>query len=205
MKEWSEIYDFWFGVPGSAEHGAVRELWFGGGPDIDVEIRTRFGETHARAAAGAFDDWKTDPRSCIALVVLLDQFPRNIFRGEPGAFATDALALETTHGLVSGPFHGDLMTVEKVFAYMPFEHSENIENQNRSVELFGALEPHDKKQEWVDYAIEHRDIIARFGRFPHRNVILGRETTPAEADWLATTDQRFGTAPETGTEDDDGK
>lgn len=196
MQEWREVYDFWFGAPDTAGHGKVRELWFGGGPEADTEIRTRFEAVHARAAQGALSGWNAAPRSSVALVVLLDQFPRNIFRGRPDAFATDPLALETARELVSGPLHAELITVEKVFAYMPFEHSEDIDNQNRCVDLFEALEPHEKKQEWVDYAIEHRDIIARFGRFPHRNDILGRATTDEEASWLATTDQRFGTVTE---------
>ena len=94
---------------------------------------------------------------------------------------------------MASPLHDDLITVEKVFAYLPFEHSENLADQETCLALFRALEPHDAKAEWVDYAVQHRDIIREFGRFPHRNAILGRRNTPAEEAWLASSDQRFGT------------
>tara|TARA_R110000787_G_scaffold85451_6_gene182294 strand:- start:1143 stop:1754 length:612 start_codon:yes stop_codon:yes gene_type:complete len=190
---WRDIYDFWFGAPGTSAHGTVRDMWFGGGPELDAEIGRRFAADHARAAAGEFGDWKGARESCMALVVLLDQFPRNMYRGAARAFATDAQALETARHIVSGPMHDTLLTVEKVFAYLPFEHSEDLADQERCVALFRAMEPHDAKQEWLDYAVEHRDIVRRFGRFPHRNDILGRESTAEEKAWLASTHQRFGT------------
>ena len=127
------------------------------------------------------------------MIVLLDQFPRNIFRGDSRSFAADPQALENARELVASPLHDDLITVEKVFAYLPFEHSENLADQETCLALFRALEPHDAKAEWVDYAVQHRDIIREFGRFPHRNAILGRRNTPAEEAWLASSDQRFGT------------
>lgn len=196
MERWREIYDYWFGAPGSPEHGTVREIWFRGGPSVDAEIRTRFLGDIERAAAGEIEDWTAARESCMALLVLLDQFPRNVFRGEARAFAADPLAREVAEHVVSGPLHGALMTVEKLFAYLPFEHSETLADQERCVALFEALEPHEQKQEWIDYAVEHRDIVARFGRFPHRNAILGRASTAEEEAWLADTDQRFGTVVE---------
>lgn len=193
MERWREVYDYWFGSPGSPEHGTVREMWFGSGPAVDAEIRARFLGDIERAAAGDLADWTTGRESCMALLVLLDQFPRNVFRGDARAFAADPLARAVAEHVVSGPLHDALITVEKLFAYLPFEHSENLADQERCVALFEALEPHPGRQEWIDYAVEHRDIVARFGRFPHRNAILGRVSTAEEEAWLAGTDQRFGT------------
>lgn len=192
--DWHDIYDFWFGAPGGAGHGDVREFWFGGGPSVDDEIRERFLGHYERAAAGDLGGWTDAPQSSVALIVLLDQFPRNIFRGDRRSFAADPLALEYARGLVSGPFHDGLITVEKLFAYLPFEHSEDIEDQKKCLDLYRAIDSHDQKEEWIDFAVQHFDIIERFGRFPHRNAILGRDSTQEELAWLAATDQRFGTA-----------
>lgn len=196
MADWQEIYEFWFGAPDSDGHGEVREFWFGGGPQIDREIRERFLGHYESAAAGQFGNWTSGPRSSIALIVLLDQFPRNIFRGDKRSFAADPLALEYARGLVSGPFHDELITVEKLFAYLPFEHSEDIEDQKTCLDLYRAIDPHDQKEEWIDFAVQHYDIVERFGRFPHRNAILGRDSTPEEEAWLASSDQHFGTVKE---------
>jgi uncharacterized protein (DUF924 family) len=197
MTDWREIYDYWFGAPGADGHGDVREFWFGGGPSVDSEIQERFGGHYERACAGEFESWNSEARSAVSLIVLLDQFPRNIFRGDPRSFAADSLALGCARQLVDGPLHGDLITVEKVFAYLPFEHSENIEDQKKCVSLYEALEPHASKAEWIDFAVQHLDIIEEFGRFPHRNDILGRMSTPAEETWLATSEHRFGTGGDT--------
>ncbi|MGB0629232.1 MAG: DUF924 family protein [Alphaproteobacteria bacterium] len=194
--DWSEVYGFWFGEPGTESHGDVREFWFGGGSEVDEEIVRRFAGLYSGAAAGRFDHWAADPHGALSLILLLDQFPRNMFRGDARSFATDHLALANAKRLVGGPGHNDLISVEKLFAYLPFEHSEDIGDQVRSVALFEALEPHEEKQDWVDFAVEHRDIIERFGRFPHRNAILGRENTSEEEIWLRQSDQRFGTVVE---------
>lgn len=201
MTDWHEIYEFWFGKPGEAGHGDVREFWFGGGPALDREIRDRFLGHYDRAAAGECENWTSDARSWIALIVLLDQFPRNIFRGDKQSFAADPLVREYARRLVASPLHAELITVEKVFAYLPYEHSEDINDQKKCVALYRALEPHVAKDEWIEFAVQHYDIIRQFGRFPHRNNILGRENTPEEAAWLASSDQHFGTAV---TEDDGG-
>ena len=198
-NDWMKVYAYWFGEPGTAAHGTVRDHWFHGGRAADELIKTRFSETCRAAIGGRLEAWKAHPKGAVSLVVVLDQFPRNIFRGDPRSFAHDSIALAAARELVEGPFHDDLMTVEKLFAYLPFEHSENIEDQDRSVAMFEAMEPHPSKQEWVDFAVEHRDIILQFGRFPHRNVILGRDSTPEEAAWLAKSDQRFGTVAEDDT------
>lgn len=196
MAEWREIYEFWFGVPDSDGHGDVREFWFASTPEIDRELRERFLDQYHRAAAGGFDDWKSDARSWVALIVLLDQVPRNIFRGDGMSFAADPVALSNARELVASPLHDDLITVEKVFAYLPFEHSEDIDDQKKCVALYEAIDDHESKAEWIEFAVLHKDIVAEFGRFPHRNALLGRQNTPAEDVWLESSDQRFGTAPE---------
>ena len=193
MDRWEDIYDFWFGAPGSDAHGEVREMWFRGGPEVDREISDRFADDYRRAAAGELDGWRDAPRSAVALVVLLDQFPRNIFRGDPQSFAADGRALSVANHIVASPWHDDLLAVERVFAYLPFEHSEDIADQERCVALFVAMEDHPSREEWLDYAVQHKVIIEQFGRFPHRNAILGRANTPEEDAWLSSTDQRFGT------------
>lgn len=196
MSNWEEIYAYWFGAPGSPAHGEVRDFWFGGGPEIDREITDRFAGDYALAVAGGCDGWKSIPRACVALIVLLDQFPRNMFRGEAKSFASDSRALATAKSLVGSPAHDTLIAVEKVFTYLPFEHSENADDQARSVALYEAMDDHEKKAEWVDFAVQHKVIVDRFGRFPHRNAILGRESTVEETDWLASSDQHFGTVAE---------
>ena len=193
---WSEVYEFWFGAPGSDTHGKVRDFWFGGGPETDAEIIERFSQTHEDAISGRLESWTTEPRGAVSLILVLDQFPRNMFRGDARSFASDHLALVNAKKLLNSPAHDALMTVEKMFAYLPFEHSENIDDQEKSVALFQAIDPHDDKDEWIDFAIQHRDIIQRFGRFPHRNPIIGRQSTPEEERWLEESDQRFGTVVE---------
>ncbi len=193
---WSDVYEFWFGSPGSEGHGMARDFWFGGGPEIDAEIVRRFAKTYEEAISGRLESWFAEPRGAVSLIIVLDQFPRNMFRGSARSFASDHLALANAKKLADSPACETLITVEKMFAYMPFEHSENIEDQNRSVALFNAIDPHEDKGELIQFAVEHRDIIERFGRFPHRNSILGRDSTPEEEAWLQESDQRFGTVSE---------
>ena len=195
MERWREIRDYWFGAPGSAGHGEVREHWFRGGPAVDQEIRERFEADYQAAAAGGLRDWIGVRGGAVALVVLLDQFPRNMYRGDRRAFAADALARDAARRLVSGPHHASLLPVEKLFAYLPFEHSERLEDQHAALRLFMAMDAHEKKKDWIEHALEHAALIERFGRFPHRNAILGRASTPDEAAWLASSCQRFGTDP----------
>jgi uncharacterized protein (DUF924 family) len=193
MERWREIYDFWFGAPGSDERGTARDMWFGGGPEVDREIRERFEDDYRRAAAGGYSDWRNARESALALVVTLDQFPRNIYRGDPRSFAADAEARAVARHIVAQPWHAGLLAVERVFAYLPFEHSEDLADQRRSVELFESIGPHSERENWIDYAVRHLEIVERFGRFPHRNAILGRESRPEEDDWLARDGERFGT------------
>lgn len=186
-----EILDFWFGP--LAPDGFPREdrerFWFGGAREVDDAIRARFAEDVARAGAGVLDSWSETPRGRLALVLLLDQFPRNLFRGTPEAFGHDARALQhALAGLESGQDRA-LAPVERVFFYLPLEHAENPVLQARSVALYERLRrefPAEaaRLQGYLDYAIQHRDIVERFGRFPHRNAILGRPSTPEELAFL---------------------
>lgn len=174
-----EILDFWFG----GEEG-FREAWFRRDEDFDREVRERFQEDYERATAGELDDWMASPRGTLALVLLLDQFPRNLFRDDPRAYATDGKARQVANHAVSTGLDRGLQPIERMFVYLPFEHSEDLEDQRRSVELFLTLDGDLENPEILDYALRHQRVIERFGRFPHRNEILGRATTPEEAAFL---------------------
>jgi len=169
-----EVYDFWFVRCG-------RELWFRSSPELDEEIRAGFRDTHLALAAGVGAEWRAGPESRLAAVIVLDQFPRNIYRGTPLAVATDGLALREAKLALGAGADRVVETACRTFFYMPFEHAEDLTEQERSVELFTAL----GDEEYLDYAIRHRDVIAAYGRFPHRNAMLGRESTDAEHDYLA--------------------
>ena len=184
MAEFKEVLDFWFGPAGSGEYGRARAAWFSKDPDFDARILGRFLDLHERAAAGQCNAWRDGPDSSLALAVVLDQFPRNMFRGTPRAFATDGSALELARLAVSRGFDRGLLPVQRWFLYLPFEHSENLADQDRSVELFESLRGDPESASPIDYAHRHRDVILRFGRFPHRNAILGRSSTPEELEFL---------------------
>lgn len=178
------VLDFWFGAAESAQRGRHRDVWFRKDAAFDAQIRDRFLALHETAASGALDAWEQQPESALALTVVLDQFPRNMFRGTPRAFAADALALQVARRAVERGFDQRLLPVERCFLYLPFEHSENIADQQRSVELFESLSGDADSRGNIDYAHRHQAVIARFGRFPHRNAILGRESTPEELVFL---------------------
>ncbi|WP_445173047.1 DUF924 family protein [Microcoleus sp.] len=180
----NEVLDFWFGRSHSPEFGKVQQKWFEKDTDFDAEVRSRFMQQYELAASGQLDSWQNSPNNCLALILLLDQFPRNMFRGTPQAFATDSKALATAEYAVNNNFDRELLTVQKWFIYLPFEHSENLERQQKSVELFRQLSGDTDSDSVIEYAMQHLEIIQRFGRFPHRNQILGRETTPEEAEFL---------------------
>jgi len=179
-----EILDFWFGQPDEADYGKQRSFWFTKKPEFDQEVRTRFLTYYEQAVAGKLDPWKNSPRSCLALIVLLDQFPRNMFRGTAQAFASDPQALSAAQGAVANGYDQELLMVQRCFVYLPFEHSENLAHQRQSVKLFATLSDDPDNDAVLDYAIRHYWVIHRFGRFPHRNKILGRATTPEEAEFL---------------------
>jgi uncharacterized protein (DUF924 family) len=140
--------------------------------------------TYRQAAEGKLNHWQEQPLSCLALIILLDQFPRNIFRDRPQAFATDAQALEFAQYAVDRGFDRQLLPVQRWFIYLPLEHSENLEHQQQAVKLFSTLKDDPDSASAIDYACHHLRIIERFGRFPHRNRILGRSTTPQEEEFL---------------------
>jgi uncharacterized protein (DUF924 family) len=183
-----EILDFWFGREGEPGYGEFREAWFRKDPEFDQRVRDSFEALHEAAASGELDGWKEEARSCLALVILLDQFPRNMFRGDPRSYATDHKAQETAEHAVDRALDRELPEFQRMFLYMPFMHSENLEHQRRSVELFRVLGGEDDA---TGYAVAHMEIIERFGRFPHRNEVLGRRTTPEEAEFLTQPGSSF--------------
>ncbi len=170
----AEVVDFWFG-PG------MEERWFKSDPTFDAEVRARLGALQERAAAGALGAWRDSADGCLALIVLLDQAPRNLFRDQARAFATDAAARELTGHAIERGFDQELPQGRRMFLYLPLEHSESLSDHETCVRLTAAL---DEDPAWHDYAVRHRDIIARFGRFPHRNAALGRDSTPEELAFL---------------------
>jgi uncharacterized protein (DUF924 family) len=166
-----EVVAFW--------REAGRERWFTNDEAFDALCRERFLPTYEAAARGDLNDWELVPDGALAVVLLLDQFPRNMFRGTPRAFASDALALAAARHALAAGYDRDWLRVEKIFAYLPFEHSEALADQQRACELMRPL-----GEEQYDYALRHQAIIERFGRFPHRNAILGRASTPEEIEFL---------------------
>jgi uncharacterized protein (DUF924 family) len=181
----AEILGFWF----AEGPDTFREAWFKRDDAFDAAIRDRFGVATAAAAAGALDDWAGQPDSALALLILLDQFPRNLHRGSAAAFAADAHALAIARDVVlAHRFDLALTPTERVFLYLPFEHSEAMADQDVSVALFEGLRDDPRQARpggVIDYAWRHRAVIRRFGRFPHRNAVLGRDSTAAEQAWLA--------------------
>src|SRR4051812_46135668 len=171
------VLAFWFGAPGSPARGKARAEWYRKDAKFDDEIRRRFGEAVAVALAGGFGEWCATAEGSLARIVLLDQFTRNIFRGTPRAFAGDERALATAEDAVARGFDRALPFVERWFVYMPFEHAESVAAQHRSLELFGALASDMGDDDALVWARKHADVIFRFGRYPHRNAILGRAST----------------------------
>ncbi len=179
-----EILDFWFGRRDDAEYGQVRDHWFRKDDKFDAAIRQHFGTLVDRAIAGGFAEWAS-ARDALARVLLLDQFTRNIYRGTPRAFAGDALAQETAQRIVSRGDDTTLTPVERSFLYMPFEHAESAGGQARSLELFTRLRDETGLADPLEWARRHAEVIRRFGRYPHRNAILGRRSTAEELEFLA--------------------
>jgi uncharacterized protein (DUF924 family) len=162
----------------------MRKVWFIKDSAFDREVQTRFRSVYEQAVAGTFDDWQKTAEGCLALVLLFDQFPRNMFRGTPQAFATDDRALAIAQKALTQGFDQSLPVVQRWFLYMPFEHSENLEHQRRAVELFNPLRNNPDAAGTYSYAVKHLAIIEQFGRFPHRNQTLDRASTPAEREFL---------------------
>jgi len=160
---------------------AGTDLWFDGGDAFDAACGAHLA-LHERAAAGALDGWAAEPAGALARVLLLDQLPRNMFRGTPRAFATDAAALAAARAMVRRGFDRAFPLAARQFCYMPFQHAEDLAAQEEGLDLFRGL----GDEHAYFYMFLHHDAVRRFGRLPHRNAILGRETTPAEAVYLAS-------------------
>jgi uncharacterized protein (DUF924 family) len=182
------VLDTWFGAPDSAEFGHARKVWFKKDVTFDAMLHERFGALLEEALEGRLASWAATPLGALALIVLLDQFTRNCFRGTPRAFAGDNEALRQARMLVDTRDELTLPTIHhRVFVAMPFEHDETLASQREAVRLLQTLfdETGDKDvEDFLDYALRHAQVIERFGRFPHRNVVLGRETTAEERAWL---------------------
>lgn len=193
------ILDYWFGAPGTAREIAERQskLWFGQLPEKDREVSQRFTPTFNAAITGLLDDWAVTPRRRLALVIVLDQFPHHIHRDTPDAFAQDAKALALSLAALAAGEDKSLTLIERVFLYLPLEHAESIAMQDLSVAQYQQLV--DKAPEFeralfanfLDYAHKHREVVLRFGRFPHRNDILGRPSSAQEIAFLKQPGSRF--------------
>ncbi len=181
----SEVLEFWFGTASTTAALDPRKEWFVKDAAFDDTIRQRFGPLVEQALAGPLG-WDADSREQLAELVVLDQFPRNLFRGQARAFAGDARALPLALSLIDASAEQLLQPVQRLFVYLPLEHAEDRAMQARSVALLEALAAESPQlQDTLDYAHRHQEVIARFGRFPHRNAALGRLSTPEERDYLA--------------------
>jgi len=193
------VLAFWFGAPGSAVEVAGRQnkLWFGKSPVNDQAVIDSFAATLTAATAGQLDHWTRTPRGRLALVIVLDQFPHHIHRDQLQAFATDPQSLALSLAALAAGEDHQLAPIERVFLYLPLEHAESLDTQDRSVSLYEQLahEAADNERKlfdgFLEYARKHRDVVARFGRFPHRNEILGRPSTPDELEFLKQPGSRF--------------
>lgn len=170
-----EIIEFWFSE-------GIRPYWFRSTPTIDAAIRGKYQTVWERAASGALNHWCGLPAGSLALVIILDQFPLNMFRGSARSFSTEGQAIAVAAAALDSNQHTELDREQLVFLYMPFMHSEDLADQDRSVALFSAL----GIEENTRFAKHHREIIREFGRFPHRNQILGRDSTATELAYLAS-------------------
>ena len=192
MEKPDSIHEFWFGT--HANDAAVAQqrssVWWSKNPDVDQEILTRFEKEVQAAGAHALDKWAESARGLLALVLLTDQFPRNMYRGTAKAFQYSALAEAWSLSGIESGVDRKLRPIERVFFYLPLEHSESLQHQEHSVQLFTRLfqevaaDQIDVFRNFLMFALRHRSVIARFGRFPHRNAALGRESTPEEIAFL---------------------
>jgi len=178
------LLEFWFGLSDDPDRETHRDIWFKSNPDHDATLRQLFLADYEQAACGALQAWEETSEGALALLLLLDQIPRNIFRGTSRAYATDAAARATADRAMAKGFDQMVPPAWRKFFYMPLHHSENADDQRRSVELLQAVPNDPARTENVRYAGRYLDIIERFGRFPHRNTVLGRESTPEELAFL---------------------
>ena len=174
------VLGFWFLPPEKTDADAAREIWFTSDPEFDREVAERFMADYKKARRCRYDDLGQTAIGSVVLVIMLDQFPRNLYRGSPQAFATDDLALEIVKNGVASGFDADLGKTRRMFLYLPFEHSENLGDQDMAVRLFKVL----NDEQCYSYALEHYYVISRFSRFPGRNAALGRGSTLEELSFL---------------------
>ncbi|MFO7543159.1 MAG: DUF924 family protein [Thiobacillus sp.] len=196
---YERVLDFWFGPPCSAAELTARQhkLWFGKSAANDRKVADGFSDTLQAAARGQLANWTHTPRGRLALILVLDQFPHHIHRNQPQSFATDPQALALSLDALSAGEDSQLAPIERIFLYLPLEHAESISMQDLSVALYETLAheaPGGERavfDDFLDYARKHRDVVARFGRFPHRNAILGRASTADELEFLKQPGSRF--------------
>lgn len=187
-----QLLDFWFDYTYETDPLYNRDMWWTKNEKTDKEIQLQFGALREQAIKGELNAWLDTPKGTLAYVILIDQFSRNLFRNDPQMVQNDPLALMAAKHAIAKGYDRTLSLTERVFIYMPFEHSENINDQNKSVALFEKLyedTPDAQKgiaENFVKYAKDHRDIIQKFNRFPHRNKILNRKDTPEETEFLKT-------------------
>ncbi|HMJ09911.1 MAG TPA: DUF924 family protein [Polyangiaceae bacterium] len=186
-----DVLQFWFGAEGDPSFGKPRQEWFRRDASFDAAVRERFADLHAELAQGGGESWLGGARSTLAFIIVLDQFSRNLYRDDARAFAADPLALRAAELGISSGFDRELTLVERPFLYMPFMHSETLADQDRCVALFEELAREDPSAPNLSFALRHREIVARFGRFPHRNRILGRTNTPEEQAFLLEPNSSF--------------
>lgn len=193
MKLYEEVYEYWFGKGSLTDPSYMQQrskLWFGKNEKVDQEMRERFGSWLTTPPDPALQKWKVARKGTVSLVILHDQFPRNIHRGTPKMYAWDEFALKTAREAMSEGIHESMSVYEAMFLILPFEHSERLADQEESVQLFSDLrdrcppELQSFGDEMLNYAIRHMDIVERFGRFPHRNQILSRTSTLEEVKFL---------------------
>lgn len=199
MNAWQSVLDWWFGSAGSAAEVAAARgaLWFGKQDSQDREARERFAGLVEQALAGGLEDWNQQPEGWLARVLLLDQLPRMIFRDTPRAFAGDSRAQALVREGMTQGWDAGLTPIQRVFIYLVLEHTEDLAAQDRAVACFSALRDaapeseHRLFDDYLDYAERHRQVIARFARFPHRNAILGRSSSATELSFLQEPGSRF--------------
>ena len=186
-ERWPEVLESWFGTT----PGASRAEWFRKDAAFDAALRARFADVHAAAAARELEAWRASAEPMLALVIVLDQLSRNLYRDDARAFAQDAHALDcAVQALARGDDLG-LLPVQRQFLYLPFEHSEDLRDQEKALDLFASLEAFEPTRGLGQWARRHHAIVARFGRFPHRNALLGRPSTPEEIEFLKTPGSGF--------------
>ena len=181
MQLSEKILEFWFGQSDLTSGLKPRKVWFKSSSSFDQKIYINFRHSHDDALAGRLDNMAENQKSCLALIILLDKFPRNLFRESPLAFRGDAKAQKLSYYAISQRFDEKIDSIAKLFFYLPLEHSENIDDQKQSLKLINAI----NGKRINKAATEHYNVIKRFGRFPHRNAVLGRKSTPEELIYLS--------------------